>query len=158
MKASSLIHIKRELALKNENELRDIILRLSKFKKDNKELLTYLLFEQDDESAYVDLIKEEIDMQFEEMNTSSYFYMKKTIRKAQRQIKKYIRYSQVKSTEVELLLYFCVKLKTIRPSIFGSVVLSNLFHRQKDLALTKLENLHVDLRMDFQSLVDELSS
>lgn len=144
------------MILKDDNELREIILRLSKYKKDNKELLTYLLFEKEDERGYIDLIKESIDEHLSEMNTSSYYFMKKTIRKTLRQLKKYIRYSQEKSTEVELLLYFCIQLKAIRPSIFGSIVLSNLYHRQKELALKQLDGLHEDLQLDYQELVQQI--
>lgn len=158
MKAASLVQIKKELSLRNEQELNEIILILSKFKKDNKELLTYLLFEKEDERSYIDLIKEDIDEQLEDMNTSSYYYMKKTIRKTLRQIKKYIRYSQEKSTEVELLLYFCIKLKAIRPSIFGSIVLSNLYHRQRELSIKAVEKLHEDLRLDYAQMLDELAT
>lgn len=158
MKAASLVQIKKELSLRNEQELNEIILRLSKFKKDNKELLTYLLFEKEDERSYIDLIKEDIDEQLEDMNTSSYYYMKKTIRKTLRQIKKYIRYSQEKSTEVELLLYFCIKLKAIRPSIFGSIVLSNLYHRQRELSIKAVEKLHEDLRLDYAQMLDDLAT
>jgi len=52
-------------------------------------------------------LKTEIDDQFELINTSSYFYIKKSVRKILRMVKKYIRYSKQKETEVELLLHFC---------------------------------------------------
>ena len=94
-----------------------LCLRLSKFKKENKELLTYLLFEAHDESGYIETVKAEIDAQFETINTTSYFYIKKSVRKILRNIKKFARYSLKKETEAELLLYFCDKLKDFKPSI-----------------------------------------
>ena len=107
MKAATVKELKTELSSRSPKELLEICLRLSKFKKENKELLTYLLFESDDEAGYIREVKNEIDQQFESINTKSFFYIKKSIRKILRNIKKYVRYSQKKQTEVELLIYFC---------------------------------------------------
>lgn len=103
MKAVSVVTIKKELKHRSEEELMELCLRLSKFKKENKELLTYLLFEAHDESGYIETVKAEIDVQFQQINTNSYFYIKKSVRKILRNIKKYARYSLKKETEVELL-------------------------------------------------------
>ena len=45
MKAASLQEIKEELNQLDPIKVRDLCLRLGRFKKENKELLTYLLFE-----------------------------------------------------------------------------------------------------------------
>ena len=45
MKTVTLKQLKDELSYKSANELKYLCLHLSKFKKENKELLTYLLFE-----------------------------------------------------------------------------------------------------------------
>ena len=52
MKTASLKQVKEELFYKSDQELVELCLRLIRFKKDNKELLSYLLFEMDDEDAY----------------------------------------------------------------------------------------------------------
>ena len=117
MKAVSVVTIRKELKHKSNEELAELCLRLSRFKKENKELLTYLLFEADSEEGYIETVKTEIDEQFEAINTDSYFYIKKSVRKILRNTKKYIRYSLKKDTEVELLLYYCKQLKLMRPSI-----------------------------------------
>jgi hypothetical protein len=57
MKAISLKDIKQELNHLSPNDLQEICLRLSRFKKENKELLSYLLFHSSDEQAYVESIK-----------------------------------------------------------------------------------------------------
>ncbi len=158
MKPATISQIKKELEKLDQAQSTALILRLSKFKRDNKELLTYLLFEQEDERAYIQLIKEEIDELLEDMNKDSYYYMKKTIRKILRHIKKHIRYSQLKSTEAELLLYFCQELKRIEPSIFDSTILSNIYHRQKELAIKAIHTLHEDLRLDFEQEIKTLES
>ena len=149
MKAVSVTTIKKELQHYSNGELIKIILRLSTFKKENKELLTYLLFESGDEFSYINSIKGHMDEQFENINTKSYFYIRKSIRKILRETKKFIRYTQNKETEVELLLYFCEKLKDFSPSIKRSQQLTNMYHRQLDLVKRIIPKLHEDLQYDY---------
>src|SRR5512137_2763984 len=117
MKAVTVKELSKELLNRTPKELRDLCLRLARFKKENKELLTYLLFESSSEAAYVESIKKEVDQQFEQINKKSYYLIKKSFRKILRGIRKYCRYSLRKETEVELLVYFCQKLKKFTPSI-----------------------------------------
>ena len=112
MKAVSVKELSQELLNRTPKELRDLCLRLSRFKKENKELLTYLLFESMDEASYIESVKEEIDLQFDEVNRKSYYFMKKGLRRILLNTKKYIRYSQNNKTEVDLLIYYCLKLKS----------------------------------------------
>ena len=53
MKASTVHEIKTELNHLKSDDLVELVLRLSKFKKENKELLTYLLFEAHDEQGFI---------------------------------------------------------------------------------------------------------
>lgn len=158
MKAATVAQIKKELQQRNPEELLELCLRLSKFKKENKELLTYLLFEADHESGYIDGLKEEIDDSFDKINTNSYFYIKKSVRKILRNVKKYIRYSGNKETEVVLLLYFCKKLKTLTPSINRNTTLLNLYEHQLLFIEKKNTLLHEDLQYDYGLLVEELKN
>ena len=96
MKAASVSEIKKELRQVAPVQLAEIILRLARFKKENKELLTYLLFESDSEEHYVKSVSSYMDTEFELINTSNYYYIKKSIRKILRQTKTFIRYSNVK--------------------------------------------------------------
>jgi len=156
MKAATVVQIKKELQHRNPEELLQLCLRLSKFKKENKELLTYLLFEADNEEGYIETVKEEVDQLFSEINTNSYFYIKKSVRKILRNLKKYIRYSGNKETEVELLLYFCQKLKDFQPSIKRNTTLINLYERQLIYIDKKITLLHEDLQYDHGELLNEL--
>tara|TARA_Y100000385_G_scaffold47375_1_gene43987 strand:+ start:2235 stop:2717 length:483 start_codon:yes stop_codon:yes gene_type:complete len=157
MKAASVIQLKKELETLNEEHLKQLCLRLARFKKENKELLTYLLFESDDEAFYIKGIKEEIDQLFEDINTKSYFYIKKSIRKILRLLKKYARYSNSKETEVELLLYYCHKLKNLKPSINNNLTLTNIYLRQIDNIEKKLTKLHEDLQYDYREQLNKLN-
>jgi vacuolar-type H+-ATPase catalytic subunit A/Vma1 len=156
MKPVTLKVLKDELGHKSQKELIELCLRLSKFKKENKELLTYLLFESFDEERYIESVKEQIDELFDEININSYFYIRKSARKILTLTKKFIRYSQKKETEVELLLYFCKKLKDFKPSIQNSVRLQNIFDRQIISIQKIVKTLHEDLQYDYQLELDGL--
>ncbi|WP_248722839.1 hypothetical protein [Seonamhaeicola sp. ML3] len=158
MKAVSVKEIRQELKDLSPTEIQNICLRLSRFKKENKELLTYLLFESHDEAGYIESVKNHINESFEIINTDSYYYIRKSVRKILRNVKKYIRYSQKKETEVELLLYFCKKLKTFKPTINKSTQLQNMYLRQLNLAKKQLANLHEDLQYDFNLVIEELEA
>ncbi|MDC8003831.1 hypothetical protein POV27_07195 [Aureisphaera galaxeae] len=149
MKAASVAQLKKELKFRSSDELEALCLRLARFKKENKELLTYLLFESEDEAGYVDTVKEQMDEGFEAINTTSFYYVKKSIRKILRETKKYIRYSNHKETEIELLLHFCHKLKSFSPSIKRSRTMMNLYDRQVALIEKKVLGLHEDLQYDY---------
>ncbi|VXD13132.1 hypothetical protein [Marinoscillum sp. 108] len=156
MKAATVSEIKRELKTKTTEELSELCLRLSKFKKENKELLTYLLYEAADEESYIQSVKTEMDDQFEEINITSYYFIKKSVRKILRTVKKYIRYSPHKTTEVELLIYFCSSLKEMSPSISRNVTLQNLYDRQLTMIRKKVSTLDADLQYDYGVLLDNM--
>ena len=156
MKAVTVKKIKDELKYRSANDLMELCLQLSKFKKENKELLTYLLFEAHNEEGYIESVKEQIDELFENINTKSYFYIRKSVRKILTLTKKFIRYSKKKETEVELLLYFCKKLKNFTPSIKKSPSLINTFDRQILLIKKAIATLHEDLQYDYQLELDSL--
>src|SRR5690242_6711820 len=106
MKAASVNEIKQQLKKLDTDDLIELTLRLARFKKENKELLTYLIFEADDEEAYMAGVKEEINEGFREINNTSLYLVKKTLRRILRTVNKYIRYTGSKTVEVELLLHY----------------------------------------------------
>ena len=154
MKAATIKQLKTELKNRSEGDLIEICLTLARFKKETKELLTYLLFEADNETGYIDTVKEEIDEQFLSINTDSFYYIKKSVRKILRNTKKYIRYSKNKETEIELLLYFCMKLKDFTPSILKNRVLNNIYQREMDALKKKITFLHEDLQFDYNRTLE----
>lgn len=156
MKPATVKQLKDELKYLSNEELVNLCLRLSRFKKENKELLSYLLFEASDEQEYIENIKIEVDEEFDLINTSSYYYIKKSIRKILRSIKKYSRYSLKKETEIELLIYFCKKLIEFKPNIFRNVTLTNLYKRQIVFIKKKISGLHEDLQYDYNNELEDL--
>jgi len=158
MKPVTVSILKKELKDHTQDELIEICLKLAKFKKENKELLTYLLFDSSDEDEYTRVIKEEIDEGFSNLNLDSLYYVKKSTRKILRIIKKYIRYSKKKETEAELLLYFCLKLKELKPSYKKSQQMINMFDKQLSMAKKAISTLHEDLQYDLNLELEELEN
>ena len=156
MKAASVVELRKELEHLDKEKLKQLCLRLSRFKLENKELLTYLLFASEDESSYIQSIKNQLDALFLDINTNSYFYVKKSIRKILRRIRKFARYSNQPETEVELLLYFCLKMQDIKPSIFKNKTLTNIYDRQIKSAQKKTKKLHEDLQYEYNLHIEDL--
>lgn len=158
MKAETLPEIKKELKTLSNQDLQELCLRLARFKKENKELLTYLLFESHNENGYIETVKSYVDDEFKLINTNSYFYIRKSVRKILKNVKKFIRYSQKKETEAELLIHFCKSLNSFSPSIKRSTQLLNMYNRQLLLAKKTISNLHEDLQYDYNLMLEHLSS
>jgi hypothetical protein len=158
MKAVTIKELKEELADCTPKGLRDLCLRLARFKKENKELLTYLLFQSFDEAIYIEGVKKEVDEQFEQINRKSYRFIKKSFSKILRSIRKYSRYSQKKETEVELLVYFCTKLNKFTPSLHKNTGLHNFYEKQIITIRKKASQLHEDLQFDYKIELERLSN
>ena len=154
MKAATVKAIKEELNMRSREELVELCLSLSKFKKENKELLTYLLYEVSDELSFINSIKDEIDLAFKEINRTSYYYLKKSIRKILRNTKKNIRYSKKKQTEVELILFYCNKLKNLSPPISKSIPLTRIFEREIQRIEKIVAKLDADLQYDYGNEIE----
>jgi hypothetical protein len=158
MKAVTVRELRKALNEHPREELIEMCLQLSKYKKENKELLTYVLFESSYEEGYIESIKEEINEQFDAINTRTFYYIKKSVRKILRTVKKFIRYSKNKETEITLLIYFCEKLLEVKPSIKRNRMLVNLYIRERGSIEKKIEKLHEDLQLDFNNLLEDLAA
>lgn len=149
MKAATVHEIKEELLTQKPGQLVELCLRMARFKKENKELLTYLLFEAHDEEAYIAGIKEEMDQQFDEINLSHLYFAKKTLRKILRGIGKYLRYLGSKQAEVDLRIYFIRKLINTGIPVQKSLVIKNIHDSQMKKIQVALRGLHEDLQHDY---------
>ena len=156
MKAASLNELQKELSALPSKKVLEICNRLIRFKKENKELLTYLLFESDDEQTYKNSVKAEIDTLFQSMNQSNLYLAKKSLRAILRMINKFIRYSGSKETDIELRIYYLKKLKHSGILINKSPVLLNLYNNQLKKIRESLSKLHEDLQFDYLQEVNLL--
>lgn len=156
MKAAGISEIKKELHSLPAVQLAELCLRLARFKKENKELLTYLLFEAADPDSYVHNAKLEITESFSTVNKSNLYLAKKSVRKILRQTNKYIKYTGLKQVEVELLLHFCTTLKNSGIPLRQSTALNNLYHNQLKKITAALHTLHEDLQYDYTTRLEAL--
>ncbi len=136
-------------------ELVALCLKVAKYKKDNKELITYLLFESENEAQYIQSVKEEIDEIFKEMSRFSGYQAKKSVRKALRIANKYIKYSSAPGTDVEILIHFSLKLKKAPLIIKNSNTILNIFERQLKRIIIAIGKLHEDLQFDYTQMLEE---
>jgi hypothetical protein len=157
MKTASLKELKATLSNLGQEELTEICLRLAKFKKENKELLTYLLYEAHDENAYVNLVKEQLGDEFENLPTGNTYYIKKTLRKILRIANRQIKYSGLKETEIELRIFFCLKMRQARIPLQQGTVLYNLFQQQMKKIHALIGKLPEDVQTDFEKDLRSLS-
>ena len=156
MKAATINELKQELLDTPPAKVTELCIRLARFKKENKELLTYLLFEAHDTAAYIASVKTEMDNQFGEMNKSNVYFVKKTLRKILRITNKYTRYSGLASVEIELLIYFCTRMKGLNISINSNTVLSNIYNNQLKKITKAIATLHEDLQYDYLREINKL--
>lgn len=157
MKAASISEIKKELSVLAPAELAALCLRLAKYKNDNKELLTFLLFEAHNEEGYITAVKEEIDNGFAEIASDKLYHAKKRLRKILRITNKYIRYTGSKQAEAELLIYFCTKMKQSGLLSSYSIQLHNLFEQQLKKIKKVVAAQHEDLQYDYERQLRQLA-
>jgi len=150
MKSPTLNDIKKDLEKRDLNELVDYCLRMAKFKKENKELLGFLLFESDDINDYVENVKAETEDLFTGINKTNIYYIKKSIRRILKNVNKHIRFSLSKQAEIELLIHFCNCMITNSIPLNESVQLNNLYKTQLKKIEEALSSLHPDLQYDFK--------
>ena len=157
MQTSTLAQLKKEVQTLPYPQLVELCVRLAKYKKENKELLHYLLFEAADEQHFINQVKQEIDKQFKDVNTSHVYYAKKTIRKILRGLNKHAKYSGVAQTNIELLIYFLQHLRKHENLLYESNQLMNLYDTQLKKINKELSKLHEDLQYDYQKDLNELT-
>lgn len=150
MMTASLADIKKELRTLDEAQAQELCMKLAKYKKENKELLTYLLFEADDEPAYVTAVKNQLDEMFLAVNATAVYFQKKTLRKILRFANKQIKYSGNKQTELEIRIFFCRKMKEARLMMRSNTVLYNLYVGQLKKIKSTFAKLPEDLRTDYE--------
>lgn len=150
MNAASLNEIKKQMATLEKGDLIQLCTRLARYKKENKELLTYLLFEAHDEQSYVQNVKEDIEELFGDLPTGNVYFVKKGIRKILRHINKQIRYSGIPQTELDIRILFCMNMRSSKVPLQPGTVLYNLYQQQTKKILKVWSALPEDLRFDYE--------
>lgn len=156
MKAASINELKLELLTLPPKKVLELCLRLARFKKENKELLSYLLFDAHDEESYVESIKKEMDEQFAELPKGNWYLAKKALRKILKGVSKYGKHMSTKESEVEMLLHFCLRLKNSGIRFRSYKALSGLYDQQLKKLNTLVGQVHEDLIFDYKKQLEQL--
>ncbi|MHA7128789.1 hypothetical protein [Algoriphagus namhaensis] len=156
MKFPSLAQLKKDLKQLNEQELQNLIVDLSKFSRDNKAYLFFKLNELDQPNLYVEMVQEELEQEFANARSNHSYYAKKSAQKIRRKMNKLLKLSKDKSQQVEVILYFCERLKEEGFLNHHSSVLDNLYQVQVNKAKKLIQGLHEDLQYDYDLRLDEM--
>lgn len=156
MTAASVNDIRKELLHTDPEIVQALCLRLVKYKKENKELLTYLLFEAHDESGYIQQVKKEIDTLFKELTNRNLYLVKKILRKILRYTNRQIKYSGLPQTELALRIYFCKKVKAEKIPLTTGTVLFNLYEQQRKKIEMVLAKLPEDEQGDYTPAIETI--
>jgi hypothetical protein len=150
--------IKKELQHLSSLQIAGLCLRLSRYKKENKELLAYLLFEADNEQAFIEKIKAEVGFMFSQLPSQSYAAAK-YIRKILRLISKYNKFIGSKQAEIDLLLNFCYNYLqyTDKRSPYKPLrlILTRQIQKIQGLVGKLDEDLRLDFAQDYNALLTE---
>jgi hypothetical protein len=157
MNIASLTEIKKEISTLDPETIAGLCMRLAKYKKENKELLNYLLFEAHNEQAYVTSVKEGVDEFFKDVPAPNLYLTKKVLRKILRFVNKKIKYSGISQTEIELRVYFCTKIKEAHVPLTEGTVLFNLYHQQVKKINAVLNKLPEDIQADYQRELESIA-
>lgn len=148
MATTSLNQLKKELATRTHTELVQVCLSLTKLKAENKEMLSYLLFDSDDPLSYAQIIKEEMDVFLWQVSDHTYA-LTKGLRKALGMITKYSRFTKSKQGEIELLLHFLTRYLEKTESSVRYPALLGLAYRALRKIYSLIGKLHEDLQFDY---------
>ena len=151
MPTASLSDIRKELQHLDSDALQAFCLRLVRYKNENKELLGYLLFDAHDEPGYIQQVKEQIELLFEEISDRNLYLTKKILRKILRYTNRQIKYSGIPLTELELRIFFCEKIREARIPLSTGTVLFNLYQQQLKKIDSVLAKLPEDLQSDYSN-------
>ncbi len=157
MIAEKLNELKKDLANCTDKQLVDHLLSLARLKKENKEMLSYLLGYGGRPLEYGEVYKSLIDDCFTDISENPYF-AKKTLQKIKRIISKYYRFTSSRQGEAELYAHFLEGFcKHIHPDTRHKQVLGiGIFALKKLNAIAA--QVHEDISGDVLKELDRLSA
>lgn len=141
--------IKKELQHLSASQTAELCLRLARYKKENKELLAYLLFEANHEQAFLEKVKGEVGFMFSQLPAQNY-QAAKSVRKILRLIGKYAKFTGSKQAEVDLLINFCDNYLQYSDRRVTYKPLRLLLTRQLQKIQGLVGKLHEDLQSDYR--------
>jgi hypothetical protein len=151
----SLSDLKKEVMHLSAKELVEVCINMAKLKRENKEYLTYILYNANNIEGFIAEQKLIIDEQFANGTFLHTYIIKKTLRKIVKTITQQIKFAKNKKVDIELLIHFCNHMKEnlliqIEP-VIDNIYLSQLKKIEKAQSM-----LHEDLQYDYKKQIEEL--
>ena len=140
--------IKKEIQHLRMEQLAELCLRLARYKKENKELLAYILFEADNETAFIEKVKAETGFMFSQLPSRAYDTAK-SLRKILRLLTKYNKFMGSKESEIDLQLNFCRNYVDYIDRKVSYKPLRMILSRQLLKVRALIAKLHEDLQYDY---------
>lgn len=145
--AYGLQDIKKEILHLSAQQTAELCLRLARHKKENKELLAYLLFDAQDNAAFVEKVKAEVGFMFSQLPLQSY-NAAKYLRKILRLIGKYVKFMADKQAEITLLINFCENYLQYADRRTSYKPLKLILTKQVEKIKAAISKLHPDVQAD----------
>lgn len=158
MEILSLAEIKKDLNHLNEKEVKEILLELVKFSRENKFFLYFQLYGRENPEFYTKNIKIELETLFEGSNTNHFYTAKKSIQAIRRSLNKFLKLTKNKADQADVILFFCEQMKENGFCDFVHPVITNVFEVQLRKAKKLIFSLHEDLHCDYEERIAELES
>ena len=153
MISSSLSIIKKELQSLSPQQLIEVCISLSKFKKENKELVDYLLFKANNEEDFIKEINADVSILMQDVHYTNIYLAKKSIRKILKTVNKYLNFSKNATTKVEIMLHFCRELDKHKLNRKSEPTLYNLYQNQLKKIRKEISKMHEDLQFDYEETI-----
>lgn len=145
---ASLSVIKKELQNLDKVDLIALCLKLSKSTKDNKALVHYVLYEQNDINNFIATQKEWIDSEFQNLESNVY-YNKKRLKALVKNLTKVFKYAEKPTFEIELSLHFISTAFAHKFRIMSHPVITKMFITKIAKIKKLILQLHEDLQYDY---------
>jgi len=156
METASVSVIKKELQNLNKSDLLAYLIRVVKYKKENKELISYLLFECDNDKKFTSDLKEMIIENLIQLNMSHVYYVKKGLRKMIRIMNKYLKYASKSDIKVEVMIFCCQQMNEYKIPYKKSPQLQNMYDSLIKKINIEIDSMHEDLQYDYRKMLTDL--
>jgi len=156
MISSSIAQIKKELQTLSPQQLIEVCISVAKFKKENKELVDYLLFKAENEDDFIKEINAEVSILMQEVHYTNIYLAKKSIRKILKTVNKYLHFSKNSTTKVEIMLHFCREMDRHKLNRKSEPTLYNIYQNQLKKIRKEISKMHEDLQFDYEQTLISL--
>jgi len=147
--------LKKELSYLSQKELLTLLIRMTKIKSENKDLLNFILFFDEKAMIYAETFSEEITKPIFEYPNHEYFRMK-GLRKSRRIISRI--YKITKSKEAELSMNLLI-LETLHNNLKGEKFKTasiNFMASVLNKILKQYDGIDEEIKLDYTQRIEEM--